>query len=103
MSAGSLEGEKNTCLSQNMKMCSHLFYFLFTGLYWFNPKIFLLVVARTLEETYFYIIHINIFCYVNSKQRYLPAEIAVSRFNLNRGVTSESVFHAFCKPGMFNT
>ncbi|KAF2899790.1 hypothetical protein ILUMI_06388, partial [Ignelater luminosus] len=57
------------------------------------------VLAHALEDTYFYILHIDIFCYMNSAKKYLPAEIAISRFNLNRGITPENVFHAFCKPG----
>lgn len=47
----------------------------------------------------FYIVHVNTFCYVTTANMYYPAEIAVCRFSLEKGVTENGVFHKMCHPG----
>lgn len=49
--------------------------------------------------TNFYIVHVNTFCYVSNENRYYPAEIAVCRFSLQKGVLEKGVYHAICHPG----
>lgn len=52
-----------------------------------------------LHKETFYIIHINIFCYCSSQDRYYPAEIAIAGFSLDDGVKEECVYHRIIKPG----
>lgn len=59
------------------------------------------IVGHEIQNKNFYILHINYFCYVSGENQYYPAEIALSRFNLQNGVTEKDTYHAMCKPGMY--
>ncbi|XP_025835039.1 protein maelstrom homolog [Agrilus planipennis] len=47
----------------------------------------------------FHLISINEFCFFNGNKRFIPAEIAVIKFNLQDGVIADNVFHYIIKPG----
>ncbi|GJQ82854.1 mael [Trypoxylus dichotomus] len=55
--------------------------------------------TNTIADQYFYLMHINEFCYWEKGNTYYPAEIALGKFNLRNGIIIEDVYHTFVHPG----
>ncbi|XP_057651568.1 protein maelstrom homolog [Diorhabda carinulata] len=53
-----------------------------------------------IQDEFFFIIHINTFCYCANINRYIPGEIAITCFSLEDGVQTQNVFHRIIKPGI---
>lgn len=54
---------------------------------------------NALDTETFFFVHCNFFCYANSSDEFLPAEIGVLAFNLREGVKPENIFHRMIEPG----
>ncbi|KAI4463621.1 gamma-interferon inducible lysosomal thiol reductase gilt [Holotrichia oblita] len=52
-----------------------------------------------IDGDYFYLMHINEFCYWEKEDRSFPAEIALGKFNFQDGIVKEDVFHMLVQPG----
>ncbi|KAK3921279.1 Protein maelstrom-like protein [Frankliniella fusca] len=48
----------------------------------------------------FFLIHSNVYCYWGQQKRYIPAEVAISKFNLKNGVID--TYHVFPAPNTDN-
>lgn len=52
--------------------------------------------GSSLKNHCFYLIHTNVYCYWGEKKKYIPAEVAISKFNLTNGVLD--TYHVFPAP-----
>ncbi|KAK9753892.1 piRNA pathway germ-plasm component [Popillia japonica] len=64
-----------------------------------EAKVITAVNANTILDDYFYLMHINEFCYWEKEDQYFPAEIALGKFNLREGIIKEDIFHMLVHPG----